>query len=390
MKMPIRMPIIITTSILASIVISCSAHTANKEIKPVIKSEKTIMIKEPPVWKQVDEVEKYCQEHLDRAQMFRKTLIESKNLPQKDIIDTFNDMLIELDRVLPLTSLNANVHPNENIRSAAEVCQQKAMQVMTGIELDRDLFESLSRVDQDSLTGETRRFVKLLMRNYKRAGVALDEETRKKISKIRAELVTVEQEFSRNIREDVRSLSFPAADLTGLPEDFLKAHQPNEKGEITITTKYPEFFPFQTYVKKAEPRKKLYQAFLSRAYPDNEKLLMKMLELRHKLATVLGYPNWAAYNAEDKMVRDTKTIQDFIDQVAAIGKAQMEKDLAAILDRKKQDHSDATQVHVWDRFYYVKKIQQEQYDVDPLEVRQYFNFPRSKRDCWRSPKNFSM
>jgi thimet oligopeptidase len=54
----------------------------------------------------------------------------------------------------------------------------------------------------------------------------------------------------------------------------------------------------------------------------------------------------------------------------------MRSDLDEILARKRKDAPKAEVVKVWDRFYYVKKIQQEQFGVDSQEVRKYFDYEK--------------
>jgi len=125
-------------------------------------------------------------------------------------------------------------------------------------------------------------------------------------------------------------------------------------------------------------RRQLYELFLKRAHPVNDDILKKLLAARHQYATLLGYEDWASYNAEDKMVKDKKVIADFIEKVSALARPRMQADLKTILARKKKDHPPARAVGSWDRYYYVNRIKAEKYGVDPTEVRAYFDFANVK------------
>jgi thimet oligopeptidase len=217
------------------------------------------------------------------------------------------------------------------------------------------------------------------LRDYRRAGVDKDEPTRQELAALHEGMVRTGQKFSRNIREDKRFIELDSEeDLAGLPSDFVAAHQPEEDGKIRITTDSPDFLPFETYAEREDLRRELYLKSLQRGYPANEETLKKLLGLRNQYATILGYPDWAAYNAEDKMIKEKEAIVDFIDQVASIARPRMERDLETLLARKRNDEPQADTFHVWDRFYYMRKVHAEQFGVDSQEVRSYFEFTQVK------------
>jgi len=332
----------------------------------------------PAVPKSPGDMESLCKTNLDAARAKRDELVAVEGERSVDnTLTTFNDVFISIYHVLPFSELMANVHPDKEVRTSAEKCQQDAMKLVTDLGLDREVYDALAALDADKLDPLARRSLEHHLRDYRRSGVDKDEATRKKLAELSEEMVKTGQEFSRRIREDRRFVEVKKKDLDGMPEDFIKAHKPEKKGgKIKISTDYPDFFPIQNYANSPQVRKDLYTKFLSRAYPDNEATLKKLLELRHEYATILGYPNWAQYNAEDKMARDQKTIADFIDRVADIARPRMNNDLEQILARKKKDDPEATDVKVWDRFYYVKKIQEEEFGVDSQEVRKYFDYEK--------------
>jgi thimet oligopeptidase len=43
-----------------------------------------------------------------------------------------------------------------------------------------------------------------------------------------------------------------AAELDGLPEDYIRNHPPNEQGVITLTTDYPDMQPVMTFAGSAD------------------------------------------------------------------------------------------------------------------------------------------
>ncbi len=343
------------------------------------KAEQQPAITAPSIWSTVQDVEAACKKHLDAAKSIRDRVASpAEERDKENTLQPINDILIEVDAVLPMSELISNVHPQKEVRDAAEKCLKEAKKFYTKLTLDREVFDALSAVGTDGLDAKTKRFAEHLLRDYRRAGVDKDEAARKDLAALKEELVKTEQEFSRRIREDKRFIEVTEKELAGMPKDFIAAHPPEKNGKIKITTDYPDFIPVANHAENAKIRQAIYIKFLERAYPDNEATLKKMLELRHTYATKLGYSDWAAYNAEDKMVKDKKVIAEFIDKVADIARPRMDKDLEEILARKQQDDKQAKQVRVWDRFYYVNKIKAEKYDVDAQVVRAYFDYPRVK------------
>ena len=128
-------------------------------------------------------------------------------------------------------------------------------------------------------------------------------------------LVLVSQEFDRNIRNDSRTIQVTAAELEGLPQDYLDAHKPGPDGRITISIEYPDRFPVMTYAKNGETRRRLQHAALNRAWPANRAVLDSLIAKRHRLATTLGYRNWADYITADKMIGSGAQAAEFIDRM---------------------------------------------------------------------------
>ncbi|MFH2005728.1 MAG: M3 family metallopeptidase [bacterium] len=335
----------------------------------------------PVVWDSEAEVNKGCGDHLAAAEKL-KTQVESVTGAQtlKNTLGPYNGILIEVDRILPMSELVSNTHPQKPVRTAAEKCEQRVKKFVSKLMLNRKLYDALKGVDTKGLDRRAQRFVRLLLRDYRRAGVDRDGKTRKKLAALDAQMVKLGQTFQRTIREDKRFLDVTEKDLEGLPADYIEARKKKMKaGRVRITTDYPDFFPLQAYAKSEALRRKLYYKYLRRGFPKNAQILKQLLVARHTYATLLGFPDWAEYNAEDKMVKKKQVVADFIDKVTGLARPRMTTDLTEILARKKKDHPQATGVGAWDRFYYVKKIQSERFGVKPAEVRAYFDFAKVKK-----------
>ncbi|MGM0578573.1 MAG: M3 family metallopeptidase [Myxococcota bacterium] len=335
--------------------------------------------RDDPVWSSAERLTARCDAGLDRARALREQLKQPVDGPRTEAntLEPFDRMLETLDTSSGWAGLLFSVHPDAEVRDAARECQERLARFSNDVNLDRGLYEAVAAVDSGGLDGLSQRFVEHLLRDFRRSGVDQDEETRARLAAIHERMVEIGQDFQKNVREDVRSIEVDGPEaLAGLPQDYIDAHPPGDDGKIRITTDYPDFFPFETYAEDGELRRALYQEFMQRGWPGNAELLKELLALRDEYASTLGFDTWAAYNAEDKMVRTADTIEQFIEQVAESARPRMEADLEDLLARKREDEPSAEHIQVWDRFYYVGKVREARFDFDARDVRPYFPYPR--------------
>ena len=334
---------------------------------------------EAPAWADSARMATYCADSIARATAVRERL-RAPGRAAAEVVTDFNQLSIELDTAAGLASLQFNVNPDKAYRDAAQKCEQDLSKFATEVSLDRGLYDALVAVDPAGLDALGQRFVTESLRDFRRAGVDKDEATRKRITDINARMVELEQEYSKNISEDVRSIEVDdATKLAGLPQDWLDNHKPNADGKIVVTTDYPDFYPFQSYVADDGLRRALYTAFLTRAFPKNTDILKEVLSLRAEKARLLGFTDWAAYIIDDKMAKSAEAVDAFITDITGIIRPRSEADLKLLLARKQKDQPAATAIEDHDRFYYVGMVQKEQFDFDPQSVRPYFSYPAVKR-----------
>jgi thimet oligopeptidase len=318
-----------------------------------------------------------CDGQLDEA----RRLVEELKAPGADrsaaaTLSLWNDLHLALRNAGSVALLLANVHPDEPVRTRAERAQQDAARLETEIGLDRGVYEALSSLDPDGLDDGSRRVHTFALRDFHRAGVDQDDEVRERLRALAERETEIGQEFSKLIRDGVRSVRLPSSALDGLPADYVDSHPPNEDGQVVVTTEYPDFVPFMTFSRDRGARAALVTEFLNRAWPENEPVLRELLEVRREHAQLLGYDGWPAFDAEVKMIGKGDAIPEFYDRLADVAEPRGRADLDLLLERLQQDHPEVSTVSRVDKEFYAEALRRERFDVDAQRVRTYFDFAK--------------
>ena len=293
-----------------------------------------------------------------------------------ETLQIWNDVHIALGDALSASTVLIQVHPDDAIRSQAETAAQEAKRLATDISLDRSVYDVLAAVETAGLHPAAARVLTLALRDFARAGVGGDEPTRRRLRDLSEQETVLGQRFSKNIRDDVRSIYVDPDRMGGLPPDYVDSRPPDHDGRHRITTDSPDVLPFLAFAHDREARRELYVAFLSRGWPDNDAVLRELLDLRNEHAGLLGFDDWASYDAEVKMIGSGPAIGTFIDDIAESAHRPGQRDRDAVLQRLRQDHPDAGAVDRADATYYAEVIRRERYGVDAQQVRRYFDFEK--------------
>ena len=321
---------------------------------------------------------KECRGHIEAAKGERDKLLAVKDKRTiENTFETFNELSRDLSNAGAMAGLFQNVSPDAKVRDAARTCESELSAFASELLLDRRVFDALNIVDVQKADANTQRFAMVTLREYKRAGVALDDTKRARIKQLNDEETKLGQEITKNIAEDTRFIEVTDAKrLGGMPKDWVDAHKP-ENGVIKISTDYPDYIPFITYADDDALRKELYVKFRSRGDKQNEELLKKLFVLRAEKAKLLGFKDWADYQSDDKMLKGGKAAQAFIDRIVKLAQPRAKKDYDELLAQLKKIDPKATAVGDWQKAYLENKVKKEKYSVDSELVRQYFPFDKS-------------
>ena len=262
-------------------------------------------------------LEKWVEAALARHEKAIEGLLSLKGRRNiENTLRAYDNAVAELSAAGSQTALLDSVHPDKKIRDKAQALTQKIAEAGTLLALNQGVYSALNAMDLSGADDGTRHYVERTLLQYRLAGVDKDDETRAKIKELQDKATLLSLTFGRNVQENVNRVQVGnAADLEGLPDDFVKAHPPDEHGQITLTTDFPDYLPVMTFAQNAQLRLRMFLAYNTRAYPANEGVLLDLLKTRRKIASILGFETWADLATADQMMGSASNMKGFLGEL---------------------------------------------------------------------------
>lgn len=252
---------------------------------------------------------------------------------------------------------------------------------------DAGLFARINAVytarDTLGLDEEQYKLLENTYRSFVRGGALLPADKQAELKEVNQKMATLGPQFSFNKTKAIAAYELwieNEADLAGLPAINLSmakdAAVKKGRGDAwLITLDMPSFIPFMRYIDKRALREELWRAnsriAQSDGEHDNRPLLVKIIEGRHQRAQLLGYDNHASFVLEERMAKDSATVQDFLASMMEGYFPAAKRDFAALQDfAKSRDGLDA--LMPWDVAYYRQKLEEARYEFNAEVLRPYF------------------
>ena len=275
---------------------------------------------------------------------------------------------------------------NDTLQEIAEKVSPMLTEYSMYVSLNNDLFQRVKAVyEQKDQLGLAQDQMKLLEDNYKgfvRGGANLSDEDKVLYSKWSEELSLTTLQFSKNVLAATNAYTLhitDEADLAGLPEyvKAMGAETAAEKGleGWAFTLDYPSYSPFLKYSTNRELRKQIWMAYNTRAIGgefDNTEIVKKIVDLRIKIANILGYETYADYALEERMAKNKNTVNNFIMQLLEPSLEFAKKDVADVYAYAKKNGFEGPQLMPWDFTYWSERYQEAEYSLNAEELKPYF------------------
>lgn len=289
----------------------------------------------------------------------------------------------------PVGHLNAVVSSDE-LRQAHDACLPLLSDYSTKIGQNEALFrayESLHQSDEfAALTGAQQQVITNALRDFRLSGIDLADEKKVRYGEICKRMSELTSTFSNNVMDATLGWQKHVDDvalLAGLPESAIAAAkamaESKELDGYLFTLDFPSYLPVMTYAENRELRREVYEAFCTRASDmgpnagkwDNSSIMDEIVALRHELALLLGFDNFAEKSLATKMAESPAQVIEFLTGLADKSIEQGRAELAEITEFA-EGFDGSTELQAWDMTFYAEKLKQDKYSISDEELRPYF------------------
>ena len=304
----------------------------------------------------------------------------------------YDDILNELSNVASVEFLLFCTSPDESLRQVCNENSQKIQQFSSELVLDAQLYEAVkqyaSTEEAKNLHGYQQKMLQEVLRDFQQNGLALPEEQQTILKDLQGQLIALSSEFQKNTSEITDFLMVSETEMAGLPEDYKKQHKEgennhgdnhgdNHENSYKIDLSYPSYLPFMQYSESEDARKALSFKYLNRAADKNLDVLQKVLVLRKQVATMLGFPSYAAQCHSNLMSKTPQTVWNFeldlVEKVRVKAKIDYQELLACKNEYVKENNTENhTIINSWETGFYRNILLKTKYNIDNQIVKQYF------------------
>ena len=342
---------------------------------------------------QLADLKQQIEQAIQQGQSFLKDLTAVPENAQAQLnvleqVDTLENNMSEAWGVL--SHLNA-VMNNTETRELYQSLLPALSEYYTQLGQHTVLYQSYQHIHDSSifstLPAAHQSAIKLALRDFKLSGVALEGEAKIRYAEISARLSQLSSDFSNHVLDATQIYFKPLTEeqLKGLPQssvDLLKQYgQQRELDQSVATLDIPAYLAIMTYADDRGLREELYKAYTTRAsdlseHPefDNTQVMEEILSLRHEMAQLLGFNNYAELSLASKMAPDVETVDKFLVDLAEHARTPASKEIAELKTIAIQD--GILELQPWDTGYYSEKLKQQQFNLSQESLKPYFPAPK--------------
>ncbi|NMP30675.1 oligopeptidase A [Thalassotalea sp. M1531] len=326
----------------------------------------------------------------DCKAMIEKVLAEHSEYTWDNLVapvDEVDDMLGKLWS--PVSHMNSVVSSDE-LRDAYESCLPLLSEYGTFVGQHQGLYEAYKQLAESehyhTLDIAKKKVIDNALRDFKLSGIALPTDKQARYGEIVTKMSELGSTFNNNLLDATQAFTVEINDeseLAGLPQSAKDAAaalaESQEKQGWVFTLDFPSYLPVMMYCDNSELREKMYRAFVTRASDlgpnageyDNSTVMADILALRHEIAQLLDFSNYAEKSLATKMAESSDQVLGFLKDLAAKSKPQGQKELDELHAFAKGEFG-MSELNAWDLPYYGEKLKQARYSISDEELRPYF------------------
>ena len=289
----------------------------------------------------------------------------------------------------PVSHMNSVVN-SEVLRAAYNACMPKLSEYGTEMGQNEKLYQAYESIrnadDFASLDEAQQKIINNALRDFHLSGVDLPAEKKARYKDIQQQLSQLTTRYEENLLDATNAWSRLLSDkalLAGIPDSAIAMFKQNaEQKELDgwrLTLDFPCYHAVMTYADERALREEIYTAYVTRASDqgphdkqwDNTEAMQQILALRHELAQLLGFNNYAERSLATKMADSPEHVLGFLHDLAKRSRPMAEREFKA-LGKFARENDGSDDLAAWDLAYYSEKQRQALFDIKQQELKPYF------------------
>ncbi|VAW94310.1 Oligopeptidase A [hydrothermal vent metagenome] len=317
-------------------------------------------------------------------------LLEQSVFNWENLVQPLEEMSDRLQRAWsPVSHMNSVMNSDE-LREAYNQCLPKLSEYSTELGQNEKLYQAYQSIADaasfSNLDIAQQKIITNALRDFHLSGVDLEKNKKQRFKEIKQQLSKLKTKFEENILDATHAwhkLIKHEKDLSGLPEFAVAmSKQAAEQKELdgwVFTLDAPSYMAVMMYADDRDLREEMYREFVTRASDqgsnagewDNSDNMQQILALRHELAELLSFSNYAELSLATKMAETTDDVLDFLNQLTEKCKSVAEQEYQELKDFVKSKYG-MQDIEAWDIMYYSENLRQKKYAISQEELKPYF------------------
>ncbi|TFW28257.1 M3 family metallopeptidase [Massilia horti] len=324
----------------------------------------------------------------------REHLREVEAIANNKAAPTFDNTIVAmersgqlLNRVSTTFSNLQGANTNDTLDAIDSEMQPKLAAHNDTIYLNDKLYQRVKSLhdkrDKLKLDAESKHLLERYHRDFVRAGAKLSSADKEKLKAYNSEIAGLMSKFSQNTLKEANASALVVdtrAELAGLSDTqidaaALEAKKRGKDGKFVLTIANTTGQAALGELTNRTTRERLMAASTARGSRggefDNREVATRIAKLRAEKATLLGYPNFAAYWLEEETAKTPEAVNKLLAELAgpAVNNARKEAgEIQKVIDAENGGFQVAA--HDWD--YYTGKVRAAKYSFDESQLKPYF------------------
>ena len=325
-----------------------------------------------------------------------EAIANSKKQPNfANTIEAFERSGKILSRVQQVFYNLLSAETNDTMQAIAEEIAPEESEHSNNIFLNEKLFERVKEVYKMycktipvSYSPEQEMLLKKTYDAFVRRGANLSPEDKEKFRTYSKELSLLELQFGQNVLKETNKFQLNITDqneLSGLPENFVEAAAAKAKAKDLqgwlFDLTYPSYTPFMKYIDNRMLREKMYIAYNTKAIDgenSNMEIVGKMVNLRLKIAQLLGYEDYATYVLKKRMAENSENVYKLLNDLLEAYKPTALNEIDEVQMYAVRS-GEKFKIMPWDWSYYSEKLKEQKHSVNDELTRPYFELENVKK-----------